>query len=117
MKRVLFTIILFVLAVMNFSAEMYIYPDDVYYEKGDESIVKVIIESPKVRDAKETGIIYAAEEDSVLYYDELTDSIASIRLSPENDIVFVFFDERFFKENFIPLREKLLFVYPKYYWL
>lgn len=102
---------------MNFSAEMYIYPDDVYYEKGDEKIVKVIIESPNIRDAKETGIIYAAEEDSVLYYDELTDSIASIRLSLENDIVSVFFDERFFKENFIPLREKLLFVDPKYYWL
>ncbi len=117
MKRVLFTIILFVLAVMNFSAEMYIYPDDVYYEKGDENIVKLIIEDPKVRDAKETGIIYAAEEDSMLYYDELTDSIASIKVLPANDIASVFLMKDFLKENFIPLKEKLLFVKPKSYWL
>lgn len=115
MKRVFFAIILLTFMTRDFSAQMYVYPDDVYYERGDENIIKVIVEDPEVREMDDTGIIYAAEEDSILYFDELTDSIASQKISKKRDVSVVSTPTSFLQENVVCFNEKKLFIKPKSY--
>lgn len=115
MKRVFFAIILLTFMTGDFSSQIYVYPDDVYYERGDENIIKVIVEDPEVREMEDTGIIYAAEEDSILYLDELTDSISSQKISTESDVSVVPTPTSFLQENIVCFNEKKLFVKPKSY--
>lgn len=119
MKRVFFLPVLVLFVALDFSAQMYVYPDDVYYEKGDENILKIIVEDPEVRDATETGIIYAAEEDSVLYLDELTDSIAFHNFFSERVPLLQksFSKKILLQKDFAFSGETKLFLKPKSYWL